>query len=316
MIRHSRTAFLSSFAVAISLLAVQVHAQEVYVDLPFAGVSIVKPEGFELAMRFDGVENQSARVSIMAVLVQGSVVDASKAFQAGATLSNGVKVESRVDQNIAGKTGYLVKANQDSPLAKFKKWILFFGDGASAHMITANLPLEADDALMTSVKEALLKTKPFVGDKPDPMSDLPYEVASSTLKPSRREQKALVFTKDGVVPIKDHNDPVLIVGMSFGKSAVNDAEKLIVARIKQDPVESNWKLTTNAAIEINGLKGREVVTEGKDTKGNVRYGYWAVLMSGDDYYLFKGACGLDKAQAHIDSYSAIMRSFKLKDAGK
>lgn len=287
-------------------------AQDQYVDLPFAGVSLVKPEGFEPAKRFDGVENKSAGASIMAMQVMGAFVDASEPFQANATLANGVKVESRVDQSIGGQSGCLIRATQDSSAAKYKKWILIFGDGARSQMITANIPLTADEAMMNGVKEAVLKTKPFVGDKPNPIADLPYDVASSKLKPTRGPQKSLVFTKDEIVPIKNTSDPVLIVGMSFGGKFSSDPKEFLEARIKQDAVEANWKLTTNAEFEVAGLKGREIVTQGNDASGAIRYGYWAVLISGEDYYLFKGACGTDKAQEHVSAYAEIARSFKLK----
>lgn len=315
---NSRLIFGASLLLLVSLttLTKQVAAQDQYVDLPFAGVSVVKLDGFEEAKRFDGVENKSSGMSIMAMQVLGAFADASKPFQAGATLANGVKIESRVDQNIAGQTGCLVKGSQDSAAAKYKKWILLFGDGARTQMITANLPLTADDAMMNAIKDAVVKTKPFVGEKPDLMADLPYEVVSEKLKPTRGPQKSLVFTKDEVVPIKNTTDPVLIVGMSFGGTLSKDPKAFLEARIKQDSVEASWKLTTNAPIEVNGLKGQEVVTQGTDSAGAVRYGYWAVLMSGEDYYLLKGACGIDKAQEHVSGYGAITRSFKLKETPK
>ncbi len=307
---------LTALVVCSTWLLSGAAAQEQYVDLPFAGVSLVKPEGFEAAKRFDGVENKSAGASIMAMQVMGAFADASKPFQANATLANGVKVESRIDQSIGGQSGCLIKASQDSSAAKFKKWILIFGDGARSQMITANLPLTADDAMMNSIKEAVLKTKPFVGEKPNPIADLPYGVASSKLKPTRGPQKSLVFTKDEIVPIKNTSDPVLIVGMSFGGKVSTDPKEFLEARIKQDSVEANWKLTTNTEFEVGGLKGREIVTQGNDAVGAIRYGYWAVLMSGEDYYLFKGACGADKAQDHVSAYAEIARSFKLKEAAK
>jgi hypothetical protein len=300
----------------IAVAGASVAAQESYVDLPFAGVSLLKPEGFEAAKRFDGIENKSASIAIMAAQYPGAFPDNSKPFQANATLANGVKIESRTDQTIAGLSGCLVKASQDTATARFKKWILLFGDGATTQMVTANLALSADDTQMDSVKGLLLAVKPYSGEKPAIFADMPYEVTSKTLKPTRRSQKSIVFTIDEVVPLKDQNNPLLFVGMSFVPNTVQDPKSLLESRIKQEPGGDKLTITTNAEITVDGLKGQEIVTQGKDAQQNVRYGYWAVLIDGDDYYLFQGATGVKEAQSHIDQYAAIVRSFVRKTPAK
>jgi hypothetical protein len=308
------------FSVPVALLFLQfagtVGAQDAFVDLPFAGVSLAKPEGFEAAKRFDGIENKSARISIMAMQVKGAFADEAKAFQPNASLGNGVQIESRADLSIAGQAGCLMKGSQDLPTGKLKKWILLFGNSGGTQMITANLPQTADDAMVASIKEVLLKTKPFSGDRSDLLADLPYEVKSEKMKPTRWWYKALVFTKDAVYPTKNLNDPYLVVGMSFNNDFKRDAKEFLEGQVKQDRTQATWKLTTNTAIEVGGLKGREIVTEGKNAAGQLRYGYWAVLMDGDDFYLFQGALGIERAQEHVNNYAAIVRSFKLKETAK
>jgi hypothetical protein len=287
-------------------------AQEAYVDLPFAGVSLAKPEGYEAAKRFDGVENKTASIFIMAAQYPGAFADNAKPFQTGATLANGVKVESRTDHTIAGLSGCLVKASQDTASAKFKKWILLFGDGAKTHMVTANLPLTADEATSESVKTQLLSSKLFAGEKPGVFMDLPYEVESKALKATRSMQKSIIFTIDEVVPLKDQSNPLLFVGMSFVANTQTDPKAFLEARIKQEPGGDKLTITTNTEITVGNLKGQEIVTQGKDAQQNIRYGYWAVILDGSDFYLFQGATGVKDAQKHIDEYAAIVRSFKLK----
>lgn len=307
-------------AITYSLLLVASNngllAQEAYVDLPFAGVSLAKPEGYEAANRFDGIENKAAGISIMAAQYPGAFADNAKPFQTGATLGNGVKVESRADQNIAGQSGCLVKASQDTASAKFKKWILLFGDGAKTHMVTANLPLTADEATSEAIKNQLLNSKPFAGEKPGPFMDLPYEVASKTLKATRGSQKSIIFTIDEVIPLKDQSNPLLFVGMSFTANTQTDPKAFLETRIKQEPGGDKLTITTNTEITVGNLKGQEIVTQGKDSQQNIRYGYWAVILDGSDFYLFQGATGVKDAQKHIDEYAAIVRSFKLKDPPK
>lgn len=311
----SRTTTVVAGLILVAFAAVAA-GQDAYVDLPFAGVSLAKPEGFEAAKRFDGIENKAANISIMAMQTTGAFADESKAFQPNASLGNGVKIESRTDLPIAGLKGCLVKGSQDLSSGKLKKWILLFGDSSKTRMVTANMPQGADDAAMNSIKELLLKSKPFTGEKPGLTEDLPYTVKSEKLKPTRWWYKALVFTKDEVYPTKNLNDPFLVVGMSFNNDFKRDAKEFLEGQVKQDQNQKTWKLTTNSAIEVGGLKGHEIVTEGRNNAGQVRYGYWAVLMDGDDFYLFQGALGVERAQEHVNSYAAIVRSFKLKEAAK
>lgn len=313
-----RTCLILAITCSIAFLAspCSTAAQDAYVDLPFAGVSLSKPEGYEAAKRFDGVENKAASISIMAAHYPGAFTDNAKPFQTGATLANGVKVESRTDQNIAGLSGCLVKASQDTASAKFKKWILLFGDGAKTHMVTANLPLTADEATTEAVKAQLLQSKPFAGEKPEPFADLPYEVESKTLKATRGSQKSIIFTIDEVVPLKDQSNPLLFVGMSFTANTQTDPKAFLETRIKQEPGGEKLTITTNEAITVGSFQGQEIVTQGKDAQQNIRYGYWAVILDGDDFYLFQGATGVKEAQKHIDQYAAIVRSFKLKEVAK
>lgn len=130
---------------------------------------------------------------------------------------------------------------------------------------------------------------------------------------AKRVSNLLMFTKGGIFPSKDINDPLFIIGQSISKTAIPDNEKHAKARILQISEITDVEIEQSNKVAIDDLNGYEITAKGKDAKsGQPMLVYQVMLFEEQSYFLMQGLVGRKNRQPNLKIFKEMTRTFKRK----
>jgi hypothetical protein len=285
-----------------------------YLSFPACGIKVRQPEGFEKADSFDGFGHAETQSSVLAVSFPGPYSKATAGFTQEQMKARGWTLLSREDIKIDGLPGIIVHVEQPAGGVVFLKWSIIFGDDQKTTMVTATFPKAHERDLSARLKSAVLSTRLDSAAPLEPGADLPFTIAASRkLKITPGINKALTYTKDGVIPTRSPRDPLFIVAPSLGKGVVVDKLELAERRLRETATTKALAVKSTVTITIAGLDGYESLAEAEDAKSGTPLIVYQVMLFDDGSYIrMQGLVGTDLRDEYLPEFKAMARSFQRK----
>ena len=286
-------------------------------DTAIAGtrVSLAPPAGFTPSPQFPGYWQESLGSSIVVMEFPGSFLEISSGFSNPSALAKrGMALLNKQDIKLDGRSGLLLQVRQNAYGTEFLKWVLIFGDDKESVMIGATFPKELEGELSEKMKASVLTAKWDQDRKVSRTEGLDFSVSEKgDLRLAQRLVNSLLYTKGGIFPSEDVDDPAFIVGQSLSKIGVDKKEEFAKSRILQTATITEIEIEQSNQITIDGLSGYEVVARGKDTKsGQVMLIYQIILFEDQSYYILQGIVSGKQRETHLPTFKEMAGSFKRK----
>lgn len=287
--------------------------------LPTVGVRLQKPDGFEEATDFDGIQQASSSASVMVVRIPGPYAEVTRGFDAAQLKTRGMTLKFKHSATFDRVPGVLLAVTQSASDTLFAKWIGVFGSAEETFLVTATFPQEKAIELSDTLKAVVLsakRDKPAQGKTAPPAdAGLPFTVSPGPkLKRTVGMGKMLLFTKEGVVPAKSPSDPLFVVAPSVNDSPIDgDRAAFARRRLGQTANTTEVILTSHKPVTINGLPGYESEATGRDEKTGTQIAlYQVMLFDSQGYILMQGLVGQNGARTYLPEFKQAAHSFARK----
>jgi hypothetical protein len=285
-----------------------------YTDVRGSKVSLITPSGFTAADTFPGFQQDSTQASIVVTELPASYQQAVAGFTAANLKTRGMTQIGKEQMTIDGNPGLLLQVTQAANGTTYRKWIAVFGDATETVTIVATVPQNQQPSLFRSLRSSITSAKWNKTKVVDPLADLKYAVTSTTdLKFAKRIQNSLLYTKDGVVPATNLNDPILVVSQAISTVVVIDPKDYSQKRLAVTQQAKNIEIVSTEPVTIGGLQGYEIVANAVDAATNQPIVvYQVMLFEGQTYYIIQGLIGSDAKSKYLPEFKKIATSFRKK----
>ncbi len=275
-------------------------------------VSMIPPSGFTPSERFPGYSQESTGSSIMIVEFPSSFAETSSGLSTPSALSRkGMVLLKKQDVVVAGKSGILAQVKQNFPEAEYLKWLLVFGDEKASVLITAAFPKELESQLSEAMKASILTASLNSQKNVPPTEGLNFSITEKGgLRLAKRMANLLLYTRDGVFPSKDLNDPIFVVGQSFGVVDIGDAEAFAKARLRQTAEVTDIEIEHSTKVAIDNLEGYEIVAKARDRQSEQPMVIYQVMLFEErGYFLTTGLVSSQNGQSWLMVFREMAASF-------
>lgn len=286
-----------------------------YVRFPAVGIRLLKPQGFQEADSFHGFSQPSTKSSVMATMLPAPFSEITADFTAERMGARGMILLSKETVNIDGQQGILLQVMQKAYGIEFQKWILVIGDSGKTIMIIATFPKSLEAQLSSRLKSVVMSAKLDQGTPPAPGDDLPFTVtASPKLRLTTQGiSKLLMYTKDGVIPVKSPEDPLFLVAPSLSQVAIMDKRAFAEQRLSQTAETKLTAIKSTRPISIDGLSGYESLADAEDVNSGTPLTFYQVMLFDENsYILMQGLVGAKLSNTYMPEFVAMARSLKRK----
>lgn len=274
---------------------------------------MIAPEGFTPALNFNGFQEQVSGSSILLVEIPGPFAEISKGITNDNLKTKGVIIKKRKEIKINGIDAILFTAEQFAYGTNYKKFMLVFGDSTMTTMINGIFSEELKE-IGDDILESMLSVAYDAALEVDPLSASLFSVntENTKLKFAGNLAGMLMFDPDGKLPTESDDKTFFIVGTSLSNSEVVDRKQNAINRIKSMPqTEISVRDDKILPVEIDGIRGYEIVAEGLDKSGNKEMIYQVMLYTDSGYYIMLGTCQ-DEFDLNLELFKQVARSFKRK----
>lgn len=281
-----------------------------YTSFANSGIKLIKPNGFEVAEKFDGFQQVSTQSSVMVTTIPGPFLEIIKGFTPEEFKSRGLNLRSRENISIDGNKGILINLHQTAYGTKFAKWIFAFGNESETKIITATFPQAKAGKLSPILKSVLLNAKNDP-TSPTPNSNVDFEItASKRVKLTRSINRTLMYTKDGIIPAKSPEDPLFIVAPSLSEVTIADKKEFATRRLSQTKSIKINSITSTTPMTIDGFDGYEIIADAKDLVSDTPITIYQVMLFDDSsYILMQGFVGTKVVDEYLPEFKTMARSF-------
>lgn len=297
-----------------SNLANRVDDQDRYISFPDVGIRLLRPDGFDDAKNFHGFQQSDIQSSMMALIIPGPFLEAVSGFTAERLKTRGMTLHSKENVEIDGNTGILLNVTQAAHGIEFVKWIITFGNEKETKMVTATFPQSHETILSAQLKSILLSAKSYDGPSPTPGADVGFTIAASDkMKLTRGMGKMLLYTKEGVIPVKLPEDPLFVAAPSLSNVPIQDKRQFSTQRLFQTANTKISSVTSINPIIVDGLDGYELIANASDVaSGTPLVVYQVILFEDDSYILIQGLVGAKLSAEYLPEFKTMARSLARK----
>lgn len=275
-------------------------------------VSLIPPSGFTPSERFPGYSQDSTGSSIMVTEFPAPLAETSSGLSTPSALSKrGMVLLKKQQVVVGGKACILVQIKQNFKEAEYLKWLLLLGDGKESVLITAAFPKELESQLSEAMKASVLTARLNSQKNVSPTEGLNFSInEKGGLRLAKRMANLLVYSRDGIFPSKDLNDPILVVGQSFRDVDIGDAEAFAKVRVRQTAEVTNVEIEQSNRVTIDNLKGYEIVAKAKDKQsGQPMVIYQMMLFEERGYFLLTGLVSSQNGQSSLMLFKEMAGTF-------
>ncbi len=291
---------------------------DAYVDFPAAGVRMVPPQSFASAERFHGFVDAFSSSSVMITMAPVSFTEIAKDYVLNVGKDPRLAAESNYSQmlEIDGQDAAYSYFVQESEAGLSAKHLLAFGDENKSWFVTGVYPQDRQADFAKEVLNSMMSVKPIADFVfLEPGSDVDFTVSSASLQVTPGWTKAIVFTKDGVYPLKDPTNPCFKAAPSVEEVQVapEDRAKFALQKILPSPDINVEHIFIDREITVDGLPGRELMALANDLSTNTPILlYAAVLFDENSFITLHGWAGQFVEEDWGAEFKAITESLKRK----
>lgn len=296
--------------ILLLLTVTRAQAQTAPVRIPGTKCSLPAPAGFIASKTYSGFQHEASGAFIMVNELPAPVQSVTGGFTEASMKQRGMTLLGSETTSVRGLPASIYTVSQESKGTTYIKHLLVFGQGEATTLVTAGYPKGA------SVNADSLKLQIRAIDCNPALSVNLLEAAAFTIntdgtdfKPVKFMSGSLIYSTDGTIPT---DKPVLIVGGSLGKTAINARKEFAEQRILQLPGSETARIRGSSEIRIDGLPGYEVIADGSGKDGNAALVYEAVLFTDDGrYYLIIGQSNT-LADGLLETFRSLAKTFRRK----
>ena len=285
-----------------------------HTDVRGSKVSLIKPPGFTTADTFPGFQQDSTQASIVVTEIPASYQQVVRGFTAATLKTRGMTQIGKEKITIDGNPGLLLQLTQSANGTTYRKWIAIFGDPRETVTIVATVPQNQKQSLFRSLKNSVTSAKWNKTKVVDPFADLKYAVTTTPdLKFTKRIQNSLLYTKDGIIPAADPNDPILVVSQAISTVVVIDPKAYSQKRLALTPQAKNIEIVSIDPVTVGGLQGYEIVANAIDASTTKPILLYQVMLFEDrTYYIIQGLVDSNAKSKYLPEFKKIATSFRKK----
>lgn len=249
----------------------------------------------------------------MVTEMKAPIAEVTRGFSdANAVAERGMKVISR--EEIKNQDGIVLQIEQRTQHGVFSKWIYATGDANETLFVTASFPRDSANNLSDEMKRCVLSAQWDRAAKPM-ANELGFSVQpAGDLLPNNTVSNSLMFSTRGVAVVEKDDEALFVATPSISTVVPENAREYAENRIKQLPKDfSNLTIKSSAPVEIDGLKGYEVIAEADDNfKGRMRRVmiHQTMLFDESSYFLMLGIVESSNAEKNLEAFRTMARSFK------
>lgn len=311
-----RSARLMTLAPCLGLLAAllvvcEAPAQSVFKDAP---VTIVLPEGFTPVGDGKTYRHATLNASIEASQVAAAYADVIKVFTAEEMATRGLRLLGKDSVTLDGRAALLLHVSENMPGAGIQRWTLVAGDYQETWMVNGTYQQADEPKISAMLRAALLTARWTKREEADPFANFRFSVSPTPKLTFAKELDDLVaFTADGVFPLVEPGDPLLVVGYELDDERITDQRAFAVEAIRRTPHCEDVTAKETNAITLAGLQGYESVGKGKHSETGAEVEVYQLLLFADGYHMYVlGRTDVKRAAEYLPEFKATARSFKLK----
>jgi hypothetical protein len=278
-------------------------------------VSLAPPNGFKPSERFPGFGIEDSQASILVTEMPAPVSKMAESLTAKNMATQNMTLLSKREVSLGGRPASLYHLRQIARGDAFLKWLVLLGTEKETVFITATFPEAAKARFSAALERAVLTARWDAEAATDPLAGLTFSIQDDpALKFARRVSNAVMLTRDGTLPGKPNNDPMMIVAPSLSAVEISDVKTFAEARLMQIAQVSGIVLKKQSEVTIAGLPGSEIVAEAawKDHPQDRCVIYQALLVDGRSYFLLQAFAPLDERQKYLEIFRRIAQSFRKK----
>ena len=272
--------------------------------------SLVPPSGFVAATNFSGFQNTETGASIMINELPAPYQSLVDGFTAEALKSRGMTLIKKNPIDFNGFKASLLDLTQSSNGITYRKQLLVFGDTKGTVLVNGIYP-EASKTIEEKIKDALLSTVCSNSQNDNPLEAATFmiDIKDTDFKLIKYMSGSLLYSTDGIMPTEK---PTLIVGNSIAKVPTQNQKKYSEERLKKLPRCEQNTMKEIKEINIDNLKGYEIVADGKTKDNKAELVYQVMLFNeSGDYYIIVGRSNED-FDKYLESFRKIAKTFKRK----
>ena len=278
---------------------------------PVAGtrVSLIPPKGFTAATNFSGFWQQETGASIMVSEIPGSAKDLANEFTAEKLSPKGMTFISRKTVTANNQEATLVHVSQAANGQVFLKQVLICGDENMTILVNGIYPQSAKQ-LEKEILASVLSSTYNQSQSLNASAAIEFTIDAGIggLQFAKVISGTMAYTPDGLLPSKSPNKIFLTAGGSLGNKVAGDQSLFATERLKKLPGGASLSILEQNEIEIDGLKGFEIVAESPE-----KFLTYQVMLftEAKQYYMIVGKSETDTKGA-LENFRKIARTFKLK----
>jgi hypothetical protein len=286
-------------------------------QIPVLGtrVSLTPPDGFISSSQFPGFWQESTNCSILVTEFPASFNEASSGLSNPSALSKrGMVLIEKQQVKVSGHAGILAQVMQNISGTEYLKWLLVLGDEKESVLITAAFPKGLERQLSEKMKVSVLTAKWDKEKNIAPTEGLNFSIAEiGELRIAKRMANMLLYSKNGVFPSKDIDDPFLVVGQSLATVDIGDPEEFAKRRVLKTAEVTDVEIESSNRVTIGTLDGYEIVAIAKDKEsGGPMAIYQVMLFEQQGYFLIQGLVSSKNRQPFLKVFKEMARTFRRK----
>lgn len=311
MLRHAPAlCWLCAFVLATA----PVVAAEPSVRIPGTQVSLVPPQGFQVAERFPGLQNEALFASIVISELPSPRDDLAAGLSAEALGARGMNMQQTESVRFGEREGTLVRIEQTLKSVVYEKWMALLGTASKSVFLSATYPLELAPQLRDDVRKALLSTTWDPDLALDVFDGLPFRIdPPKGLEIVSRSHALLTLSTPGTTLPIPASEPYMVVGQSVRPVSIEDLPRFAKQRLAQTPQIDQIQVISEKPIEIGGRAAYEFVAKAKSAEGDAALRVYQVVVSeGNAYTIVQGITPEGKAEDFLGSFAAVARSLAFR----
>lgn len=295
-----------------------------HVKIPGTQVEMIQPEGFTLAGKFAGFQQQETQSSVFVSAIPVPVEALHKALEdiklklsdPEALKTQNMQLISNQEIQLKYSPATLLEMQQIAGTNTFKKWILILTNTNEILLINGVFPLQHNAALDGKVLDTLMSVQ--LNSK----EISPFEAVNFTLDEHPRfiidtelQTPTLIMLKepDAPHPSLPEEHPVLIVGQAYSTTVINDLTSFSNERIRQHPGTQNIEIEHTSHQQLDGLQAFEVTAKATDTTTQNPLTIWQLILADTDtYYIAVGITAYTRKNPDLKDFREQLNSFKRK----
>jgi hypothetical protein len=271
-------------------------------------IYMVAPKNFEQVPEAIGFKQINKDNSIIVRESAGSYKSLVQIFMTENMTVKGFKIINQEKLMLNGDEATFFKLTQKVHRTTFTKFLLFFGDQEYCVLISAVFDASSDPAFEESMKKSLLSVAYKEEKEEEPMpKGFFIDFKGSGLKYARRISDAVIYSEDGSTAVNSLAKNSYFAGS--GKTDRTDYEAFATERL-QKQIKKTLTFDAKKPIEIDGLKGIEIMASTNTAEGKPRSLYQVLLFQGDTYYIMYGSA-TENTAAQMAVFQKIAQTFVL-----